>query len=95
MSGADPTTLLFRDFLEAQERTALTPVEILRMAGMEPDPWQTEVLDYQGDRMLLNCSRQIGEEHDSGGAGGWYADLEAGGAGTDDGAEPTTERRAV
>ena len=61
MSGADPTTLLFRDFLEAQERTALTPVEILRMADMEPDPWQTEVLSWGGDRLLLNCSRQSGK----------------------------------
>ena len=58
---SDPTTLLYRDFLEAQERTALTPVEILRMADMEPDPWQTEVLGYQGDRLLLNCSRQSGK----------------------------------
>ena len=58
---SDPTTLLFRDFLDAQERTALTPVEILRMADMEPDPWQTEVLGYDGDRLLLNCSRQSGK----------------------------------
>ena len=58
---SDPTTLLYRDFLEAQERTALTPVEILRMADMEPDPWQTEVLSWGGDRLLLNCSRQSGK----------------------------------
>ena len=32
------------------------------MADMEPDPWQTEVLGYQGvDRLLLNCSRQSGK----------------------------------
>lgn len=33
----------------------------MRLAGMAPDPWQTEVLGYRGKRILLNCSRQTGK----------------------------------
>ncbi len=29
--------------------------------GMDPDPWQKQVLQYQGKRLLMNCCRQSGK----------------------------------
>jgi len=40
---------------------ALDPVEFSRSIGIEPDPWQADVLRYEGKRLLLNCSRQSGK----------------------------------
>jgi hypothetical protein len=36
-------------------------VSLLRKLGMEPDPWQMEVLDGNQPRLLLNCCRQAGK----------------------------------
>ncbi len=36
-------------------------VLLLRKLGMEPDPWQVDVLDGDQPRLLLNCSRQAGK----------------------------------
>jgi Terminase large subunit, T4likevirus-type, N-terminal len=36
-------------------------VQLLRQAGMEPDPWQWQVLTSDAARILLNCSRQSGK----------------------------------
>src|SRR5205809_5106479 len=42
--------------------TELPPgVNIMRHLGMEPDPWQVEVLESTHPRLLLNCSRQAGK----------------------------------
>lgn len=40
---------------------ALDPVEVSRRAGIDPDPWQTDVLRSNDPRVLLNCSRQSGK----------------------------------
>jgi hypothetical protein len=40
---------------------ALDPAEFSRYIGIEPDPWQADVLRYEGKRLLLNCSRQSGK----------------------------------
>ena len=40
---------------------ALDPAEVLRRAGMEPDPWQAAVLRSHSKRILLNCTRQGGK----------------------------------
>ena len=40
---------------------ALDPVVFSRYIGIEPDPWQADVLRYEGKRLLLNCSRQSGK----------------------------------
>ena len=40
---------------------ALDPVAFSRHIGINPDPWQAEVLRYEGKRMLLNCCRQSGK----------------------------------
>lgn len=40
---------------------ALDPVVFARHAGIEPDPWQAEVLRSSTSRALLNCSRQSGK----------------------------------
>ena len=40
---------------------ALDPVEFSRYIGISPDPWQADVLRYEGKRLLLNCSRQSGK----------------------------------
>jgi hypothetical protein len=36
-------------------------VNIMRKLGLEPDPWQIDVLDTQHPRLLLNCCRQAGK----------------------------------
>jgi hypothetical protein len=36
-------------------------VRIMRKLGLEPDPWQVEVLEAGHPRLLLNCSRQAGK----------------------------------
>jgi Terminase large subunit, T4likevirus-type, N-terminal len=40
---------------------ALDPVLLAERAGLEPDPWQRDVLRSTAPRMLLNCSRQSGK----------------------------------
>ena len=40
---------------------ALDPVLLAEHAGLDPDPWQAEVLRSDAPRMLLNCSRQSGK----------------------------------
>ena len=37
------------------------PVRIMRNLGLEPDPWQVEVLEGNHPRLLLNCCRQAGK----------------------------------
>src|SRR5438034_2105409 len=36
-------------------------VRLMRGLGMEPDPWQVEVLEGRQARLLLNCCRQAGK----------------------------------
>ena len=36
-------------------------VRLMRNLGLEPDPWQTEVLESDHRRLLLNCARQAGK----------------------------------
>src|SRR5947209_7235838 len=40
---------------------ALDPATILRARGLEPDPWQCELLLSTDRQILLNCSRQSGK----------------------------------
>lgn len=40
---------------------ALDPVVLARRVGLEPDPWQVDVLRSTAPRLLLNCSRQSGK----------------------------------
>lgn len=40
---------------------ALDPVRFSQAIGIDPDPWQAEVLRYDGKRVLLNCCRQSGK----------------------------------
>lgn len=40
---------------------ALDPVALAHRLGLEPDPWQGEVLRSEANRVLLNCSRQAGK----------------------------------
>lgn len=40
---------------------ALSPLELAREAGLEPDPWQEDVLRSESKRILMNCSRQAGK----------------------------------
>jgi hypothetical protein len=39
----------------------LDPVLLAERCGLEPDPWQADVLRSASPRMLLNCSRQSGK----------------------------------
>src|SRR3989440_11001561 len=36
-------------------------VRVMRHLGLEPDPWQVEVLEGKHHRLLLNCCRQAGK----------------------------------
>jgi hypothetical protein len=40
---------------------ALSPVIFARSLGIEPDPWQSEVLRTDSKRIILNCARQTGK----------------------------------
>jgi hypothetical protein len=40
---------------------ALDPVQLARRVGVEPDPWQVDVLRSHAPRLLLNCCRQSGK----------------------------------
>lgn len=40
---------------------ALDPTRVMLDAGMEPDPWQGDLLRSESDRVLLLCSRQAGK----------------------------------
>jgi hypothetical protein len=39
----------------------LPSVNLMRAFGLEPDPWQLQVLQARPQRLLLNCSRQAGK----------------------------------
>src|SRR5207249_11123207 len=36
-------------------------VQVMRSLGLEPDPWQVQVLEGGHQRLLLNCCRQAGK----------------------------------
>ena len=36
-------------------------VQVMRNLGLEPDPWQIDVLESGHPRLLLNCCRQAGK----------------------------------
>lgn len=40
---------------------ALDPVLLSQAVGIEPDPWQAELLRSDADRQLVNCARQSGK----------------------------------
>jgi terminase large subunit-like protein len=46
--------------------TTLDPSLLARAAGLEPDPWQTDLLRSRAQQMLLLCSRQAGKSTVSG-----------------------------
>jgi hypothetical protein len=47
-------------------KLALDRVSFAQALGLEPDPWQEELLRSTFDRVLLNCSRQSGKSTISG-----------------------------
>jgi hypothetical protein len=40
---------------------ALDPVKFAQSLGFDPDPWQTDVLRWEGRQLILNCHRQAGK----------------------------------
>jgi hypothetical protein len=46
---------LTRAILEAE------PSMVMELGGMQPDPWQRDLLRSKADRVLLLCSRQLGK----------------------------------
>src|SRR5262245_23835619 len=46
---------------EWREKTRALAVQLMRNLGLEPDPWQREVLEGGHPRLLLNCCRQAGK----------------------------------
>ena len=49
------------DGIRSDMLLALDPVAFSRHIGIDPDPWQADVLRYEGKRLLLNCCRQSGK----------------------------------
>jgi hypothetical protein len=47
-------------------KLALDRVSFARALGLEPDPWQEDLLRSTSDRVLLNCCRQSGKSTMSG-----------------------------
>jgi hypothetical protein len=47
--------------LASDLRLALDRVSFARSVGVEPDPWQEDLLRSSSERVLLNCSRQSGK----------------------------------
>ncbi len=43
---------------------ALDPTILAAAVGMNPDPWQAEVLRTDHPRVLLNCCRSVGQVDD-------------------------------
>lgn len=54
--------------LAADLAQAVDPALVFDAAGMEPDPWQAEVLRSAAPRLLLNCHRQSGKSTVAAGA---------------------------
>jgi hypothetical protein len=44
-----------------RETHPLPSINLMRAFGLEPDPWQLQVLEARPKRLLLNCSRQAGK----------------------------------
>lgn len=42
-------------------KLALDSVSFVQKVGLEPDPWQRDLLESSSDRVLLNCCRQSGK----------------------------------
>src|SRR3954451_651930 len=49
------------DTTGAATRGRPAAVRLMRNLGLEPDPWQVEVLEAGHPRLLLNCCRQAGK----------------------------------
>jgi hypothetical protein len=47
--------------LAADLARALDPVLLAEAAGLQPDPWQRDVLRSAAPRVWLNCTRQAGK----------------------------------
>jgi hypothetical protein len=47
-------------------KLALDRVSFAKRLGLEPDPWQEELLRAEASRVLLNCSRQSGKSTTAG-----------------------------
>jgi hypothetical protein len=47
-------------------KLALDRVSFAKRLGLEPDPWQEDLLRSTSDRVLLNCSRQSGKSTTAG-----------------------------
>ena len=59
-SAANALELSFAAALESRRMLA-DPVSFLQKAGLDPDPWQVEVLRCTDPQIQLNCSRQSGK----------------------------------
>ena len=63
MPSLRESNALAKSLAEAIEARLLLadPVRFLQAAGLDPDPWQAEVLRSRDQQVLLNCSRQSGK----------------------------------
>lgn len=52
---------------------AISPVAAMRCCGMDPDPWQAQVLTSEADRIMLLASRQSGKSTVTAFVGIWQA----------------------
>ena len=61
MAPASMPVVATRAAIAADLARALDPVLLAEQAGIEPDPWQANVLRSAASRLILNCSRQSGK----------------------------------
>jgi|SRR5579863_2806021 len=53
---------LFRAILHAEYmKSVQDPEAVAKLIGFEPDDWQLKLLRSTSDRIILNCSRQVGK----------------------------------
>jgi predicted phage terminase large subunit-like protein len=45
----------------SEKKIPRDPVEFARLLGLEPDPWQRDLLTSTDERVILNCCRQSGK----------------------------------
>lgn len=59
--ATNPRTIDLEKAVRADLALALNPIKFCQSLGLDPDPWQRELLLSNEKRILLNCSRQSGK----------------------------------
>ncbi len=61
MATATKTTIDLEQAIRDHVALSINPVMFAQLLGIDPDPWQRELLLSKEKRVILNCSRQSGK----------------------------------